>query len=252
MGRLWLNNELVDRLAMLQQTETVHPGINQVAIEKDKGTNKIWESHSFWRNISRKRAFFPLYGSDYRQSAGAAMCIVRLSKREIVALFIASLPLLVWGIIFISAAAGDIWMTWLLTKEDPKNMVLDHPTEAGFYIIEEEALAGQHWCSAVHCGLILDSPFPIRPCFLMLPLTSQGSSKRRTVSYCQHVLMFPLTTQGTSKETYCRKSKFISVCPLMTQGTSKRKCRFVQKNIRFLTTQLHGIFHIWLDISALA
>ena len=73
------------------------------------------------------------------------MCIVRLSKREIVALFIGSLPLLVWGIFFISAAAGDIWMTWLLTKEDPKNMVLDHPTEAGFYIIEEEvALAGQH------------------------------------------------------------------------------------------------------------
>ena len=35
MGRLWLNNELVDRLAMLQQTETTHPGINQVAIEKD-------------------------------------------------------------------------------------------------------------------------------------------------------------------------------------------------------------------------
>ena len=35
MGKLWLNNELVDRLAMLQQTETTHPGINQVAIEKD-------------------------------------------------------------------------------------------------------------------------------------------------------------------------------------------------------------------------
>lgn len=35
MGRLWLNNELVDRLAMLQQTEIEHPGINQVAIEKD-------------------------------------------------------------------------------------------------------------------------------------------------------------------------------------------------------------------------
>ena len=35
MGILWLNNELVDRLAMLQQTETTHPGINQVAIEKD-------------------------------------------------------------------------------------------------------------------------------------------------------------------------------------------------------------------------
>ena len=35
MGKLWLNNELVDRLAMLQQTEIAHPGINQVAIEKD-------------------------------------------------------------------------------------------------------------------------------------------------------------------------------------------------------------------------
>lgn len=35
MGKLWLNNELVDRLAMLQQTEVDHTGINQVAIEKD-------------------------------------------------------------------------------------------------------------------------------------------------------------------------------------------------------------------------
>ena len=35
MGKLWLNNDLVDRLAMLQQTEIGHPGINQVAIEKD-------------------------------------------------------------------------------------------------------------------------------------------------------------------------------------------------------------------------
>lgn len=35
MGRLWLHNELVDRLAMLLQTETTHLGINQVAIEKD-------------------------------------------------------------------------------------------------------------------------------------------------------------------------------------------------------------------------
>lgn len=35
MGKLWLNNELVDRLAMLQQTETEHHGINQIAIEKD-------------------------------------------------------------------------------------------------------------------------------------------------------------------------------------------------------------------------
>lgn len=35
MSKLWLNNELVERLAMLQKTEVEHPGINQVAIEKD-------------------------------------------------------------------------------------------------------------------------------------------------------------------------------------------------------------------------
>lgn len=31
MNKLWLNNELVDRVAMLQKTETEHPGINQVS-----------------------------------------------------------------------------------------------------------------------------------------------------------------------------------------------------------------------------
>ena len=56
----------------------------------------------------------------------------------VAALFIGSLPMLAWGIFFIAAAAGDIWMTWLLTKENPKSMVLDHPSEAGFYIIDEE------------------------------------------------------------------------------------------------------------------
>ena len=35
MRKLWLKNETVDRLAMLQKTEIEHPGINQVAIEKD-------------------------------------------------------------------------------------------------------------------------------------------------------------------------------------------------------------------------
>ncbi|MBQ7743108.1 MAG: DUF3267 domain-containing protein [Bacteroidaceae bacterium] len=69
---------------------------------------------------------------------GAIMpCIVLGVLPAIVALFIGSLPLLAWGIFFIAAAAGDIWMTWLLTKEDRHSLVLDHPSEAGFYIIEE-------------------------------------------------------------------------------------------------------------------
>ena len=35
MRKLWIHNDLVDRMAMLQQSENDHPGINQVAIEKD-------------------------------------------------------------------------------------------------------------------------------------------------------------------------------------------------------------------------
>ena len=36
MSRLWINNEIVDRLAMLQQVEVAHSGINQ---DKDGCTN---------------------------------------------------------------------------------------------------------------------------------------------------------------------------------------------------------------------
>jgi hypothetical protein len=56
---------------------------------------------------------------------------------SVFALFIGNLPLLLWGIFFIAAAAGDIWMAWLLTKENPNSLVLDHPSEAGFYIYDE-------------------------------------------------------------------------------------------------------------------
>ena len=64
-------------------------------------------------------------------------CLVLGIIPAIIALAIGSLSLLIWGIIFISVAAGDIWMTWLLNKEKSDSLVLDHPTEAGFYIIEE-------------------------------------------------------------------------------------------------------------------
>ena len=68
---------------------------------------------------------------------GAMMpCILLGIVPSIVALCIGSLPLLVWGIFFIAAAAGDIWMAWLLTKEKSDSMILDHPTEAGFYIMD--------------------------------------------------------------------------------------------------------------------
>ena len=44
--------------------------------------------------------------------------------------------LLAFGIIYISAAAGDLWMVWLILKESPKSLILDHPSEAGFYVLD--------------------------------------------------------------------------------------------------------------------
>ena len=74
---------------------------------------------------------------------GALMpCIVLGIIPAIVALFIGNLPMLVWGIFFIAAAAGDIWMAWLLTKENPDSLVLDHPSEAGFYTPESTFSCG--------------------------------------------------------------------------------------------------------------
>ncbi len=64
-------------------------------------------------------------------------CVVLGIIPAIVGIVIGHLPTLIWGIIFIAAAAGDLWMTWLLMKENPRSMVLDHPTEAGFYILDE-------------------------------------------------------------------------------------------------------------------
>ena len=99
-----------------------------------------WKSISFgvmWKLLTPYcHCNEPMYIRGYIM--GAMMpCVVLGIVPAVAALCLGSLPLLTWGIIFIAAAAGDIWMTWLLTKEDPKSLVLDHPSEAGFYIIDE-------------------------------------------------------------------------------------------------------------------
>lgn len=72
--------------------------------------------------------------------AGALMPLLVLGIiPAVVSLMIGSTVLLGWGILFIAAASGDIWMSWLLTKEDPESTILDHPTEAGFYVFDKEA-----------------------------------------------------------------------------------------------------------------
>lgn len=45
---------------------------------------------------------------------------------------------LAYGVVFISAAAGDIMVAWRLRKEPAGNTVLDHPTEAGYIVYEED------------------------------------------------------------------------------------------------------------------
>ncbi len=71
--------------------------------------------------------------------AGGLMPLVVLGIIPgIVSLFTGSILLLVWGILFIAAAGGDIWMVWLLSKEDPESTILDHPSEAGFYVFPKE------------------------------------------------------------------------------------------------------------------
>ena len=68
---------------------------------------------------------------------GALMPLIVLGIiPAVISLIIGSLFLLVWSIIFIAAAGGDIWMAWLLTKESPDCTVLDHPSEAGFYVFD--------------------------------------------------------------------------------------------------------------------
>lgn len=43
-----------------------------------------------------------------------------------------------YGILYISAAAGDIMVAWRIRHEDPQHLVLDHPTEAGYIIYEKD------------------------------------------------------------------------------------------------------------------
>ncbi|MDD4777728.1 MAG: DUF3267 domain-containing protein [Fermentimonas sp.] len=52
----------------------------------------------------------------------------------IVSLFNGSLMLLVLGVIFISAAAGDFMVIWILRKESMESYVEDHPSEPGCFI----------------------------------------------------------------------------------------------------------------------
>lgn len=69
---------------------------------------------------------------------GALMPLIILGLiPAVVAICLGSLFWLNMSIIFIAAAAGDIMIVWNLRKEKRNNMILDHPTEAGYLVYEE-------------------------------------------------------------------------------------------------------------------
>lgn len=79
----------------------------------------------------------PLKVSHY--SIGALMPLILLGIiPSVAAICLKSLFWLTMGIIFIAAAAGDIMVAWKIRKENPNNMVLAHPTEAGYLVYEED------------------------------------------------------------------------------------------------------------------
>ena len=79
----------------------------------------------------------PLKVSYY--SIGALMPLIVLGiLPSVAAICLKSLFWLTMGVIFIAAAAGDIMVVWKLRKENPENMVLDHPSEAGYLVYEKD------------------------------------------------------------------------------------------------------------------
>lgn len=73
-----------------------------------------------------------------RYIAGALMpCLILGIIPAVASLFNGNIFWLAFGVIYISGAAGDLWMTWLILKEPKDAMFLDHPSEAGFYVIEK-------------------------------------------------------------------------------------------------------------------
>lgn len=70
---------------------------------------------------------------------GAFMpCLLLGIVPAVLSLFLGFVWLYIFGVVFISAAAGDLMVMWRLRKEKDTALVLDHPSEAGYLVYEEE------------------------------------------------------------------------------------------------------------------
>lgn len=71
--------------------------------------------------------------------AGALMPLLLLGVLpSVVALAMGNYLWLLIGIIFITAAAGDIMIVWAVRKESADTLVYDHPSEAGCFVYHRE------------------------------------------------------------------------------------------------------------------
>ncbi|RLD53852.1 MAG: DUF3267 domain-containing protein [Bacteroidetes bacterium] len=64
-------------------------------------------------------------------------CIVLGIIPSFIGLFTGSGLFLIIGVIFTFSAGGDIIMLWYLRKVDNNQLVLDHPTKVGYYLVKK-------------------------------------------------------------------------------------------------------------------
>lgn len=79
----------------------------------------------------------PLKVHHYQWGAAAPLIILGIIP-ALMAIPLKSVFLLSLSIIMISGAAGDIMVIWKTRKEKPTNLLLDHPTEAGYMVYEKD------------------------------------------------------------------------------------------------------------------
>ncbi len=79
----------------------------------------------------------PLSVPHYRIGALMPLYVVGILPL-LVSPFVNSILLCIFGVLFVTGAAGDLMVVWRLRKENPRNTVMDHPTEPGYFVYEEE------------------------------------------------------------------------------------------------------------------
>lgn len=100
-----------------------------------------WKSISFgviWKMLTPYcHCNEPLEVAYYRRGALMPLFVVGILP-GLLAPFFHSIGMALFGALYIAGAAGDLMVVWRLRKENPANTVLDHPTEAGYLVYEEE------------------------------------------------------------------------------------------------------------------